>query len=675
MTAQRTPGLRAPAQDVRVLAFYRLPNPPSATSGAELPEWRDVRVARPAFAAHEQPRVPSELGYCDVRSASVREAQAALAAAHAVSGFCYVFQMTEGAATPDSILADIVASRRPDFPFCVCWETTRPNAEAGFGAEDVARQRRYSREECAGLVRALLPALRDARYIRVSERPLLLVSSPDSIPEVRAVAALWRDECIRAGVGDPCLARFGGGLDVDPAIVGFDAIVERPPLGHFPRSRRDEFVPPEAELAADVRSYRSYVVHMLAVQRTDHTVFRTVMPGWDESARSPAAPTIFVDGNPETFGYWTERALDQARRRLAFDQRLLFVRSWNEWDAACYLEPDARHGRRYLEALRAAVQRPPVEPPARPSWPDMKQWRADGGLPAVRVLRSRPDSAPAKPGPLVSVVMPAYNHERYVVEALDSVLSQSHVNIEIIAVDDGSRDATAERLDDYASRCRSHALTIVHQPNAGAHEAINHGLALARGEVVAILNSDDRFVPLRLERLLAEMERRRAALAFSRVRYIDGDGLAVAATNPLVAHTQRAVAEALSAPDPVFTLVHSNIAVSTGNLVFRRELLERTGGFCAMRVAHDWDFLLAASFETPLAFVDEPLYEYRLHGDNTVTLMRLENLVEVEHLQARFFDRLADHPVARDRAVLEQFLAQVRRLGLGSYLSKGFPVK
>ena len=74
-------------------------------------------------------------------------------------------------------------------------------------------------------------------------------------------------------------------------------------------------------------------------------------------ARTPQSPQLFVGANAETFGYWAERAIEQTRLRFSGDERLLFVRSWNEWDATCRLEPDRRHERQYLEALRAAVLR------------------------------------------------------------------------------------------------------------------------------------------------------------------------------------------------------------------------------------------------------------------------------------------------------------------------------
>src|SRR4030095_4925435 len=167
----------------------------------------------------------------------------------------------------------------------------------------------------------------------------------------------------------------------------------------------------------------------------------------------------------------------------------------------------------------------------------MQAWAGDGPA-AARVVRANPRGLVSGRGPRVSVVMPAYNHERYVVSALDSVVAQSHPSLEIVIVDAGARDATASLLDDYAGRCRTHALTIVHQANGGAHEAINHGLSLATGEVIALMNSDDLYAPTRLERMLQAMAQRDAGLAFSDTVFIDDQAKEIALTDTSVT-TQR----------------------------------------------------------------------------------------------------------------------------------------
>src|SRR5690348_3696310 len=521
-------------EGLRVIAYYRVPGHASdGGSGEELPEWKIVRTARPRFAGHDQPQLPGELGYCNARDRSVREAHAALAREHGISAFCYVFHWPADGG-PDPTVADIIADDRSDFPFCLCWETVTSHAGAGFAAEEAARALRFTPDASVAIVRALLPAFSNPRYVRVRGRPLLVVSSPDPIDDVRSVAARWRAECLRAGAGELFLACYGGPMGMPPAEIGFDATIESPPIGGFPEGCREQIAAVTPGFDGDARNYRTYVAQMLLSPRPEHPMFRCVMPGWDATARDGDGARIFVKANAETFGFWADRIADLVRLRFAGDDRLMFVRAWNEWDAGCHLEPEARHGRANLRALRAAVLRPPRRPPERPSLATLRTWADRDGLASATVIRSGVRQPPDRSGPRVSVIMPAYNHQRYVAAALDSVIAQTHANLEIIVVDDGSTDATGAIVDDYAARCATHPLTVVHQANAGAHEALNHGMALARGEIVALMNSDDLYAPDRLERVIAQMDRRGAGLGFSATRFIDDEGDDVGTTDPYV---------------------------------------------------------------------------------------------------------------------------------------------
>ncbi|HEX7271212.1 MAG TPA: glycoside hydrolase family 99-like domain-containing protein, partial [Casimicrobiaceae bacterium] len=109
----------AAADGLRAIAFYRLPGEAYERGRSPdhvTPEWDAVRVAQPEFFGHGQPQIPGELGYCDVRNADVREAQAALAREYGIAGFCYVFRAPASTSELDPTLAAIVASRRPDIP-------------------------------------------------------------------------------------------------------------------------------------------------------------------------------------------------------------------------------------------------------------------------------------------------------------------------------------------------------------------------------------------------------------------------------------------------------------------------------------------------------------------------------------------------------------------------------
>ena len=120
----------------------------------------------------------------------------------------------------------------------------------------------------------------------------------------------------------------------------------------------------------------------------------------------------------------------------------------------------------------------------------------------------------------ISVIIPAYNHEKFVAEALESVLNQSWKNLELIVIDDGSTDRTGEIVKGYDDR----RLTYIYQENQDAYNTINRGLHMAKGDYIAILNSDDIYVPNRVERLLKILKKTKATCIFTDIQPIDERG-------------------------------------------------------------------------------------------------------------------------------------------------------
>lgn len=231
-------------------------------------------------------------------------------------------------------------------------------------------------------------------------------------------------------------------------------------------------------------------------------------------------------------------------------------------------------------------------------------WR-----PAAREAKS----PPATPG-RVSVVVPLYNHARYVADSVRSALAQGPILREVVVVDDGSTDGSAEVL--FAACGDDPRLVLWSQPNRGAHAAINAGLLRATGEVLAVLNSDDVYAPGRLDRLVAALDADPAAdLAATGLRFLDGDG--APAENPWY---EEASAFYRSCGDLGTALVNGNFLMTTSNLAFRRALLDRVGLFAPLRYAHDLDFMLRALAHGCrfALLLDEPLLSYRLHGANTI---------------------------------------------------------
>src|SRR3712207_6130801 len=119
-------------------------------------------------------------------------------------------------------------------------------------------------------------------------------------------------------------------------------------------------------------------------------------------------------------------------------------------------------------------------------------------------------------GPLVSVVLPVYNRAGWVARAVESVLAQTHTNFELLVVDDGSTDGTRRVLEGFGPR-----ISLLEQAHAGAEAARNLGLAHARGEFVAFIDSDDVWYPDRLSRQLPLFGRAEVGLVFGNAALVD----------------------------------------------------------------------------------------------------------------------------------------------------------
>lgn len=223
--------------------------------------------------------------------------------------------------------------------------------------------------------------------------------------------------------------------------------------------------------------------------------------------------------------------------------------------------------------------------------------------------------------PTVSVLVPSYNHGRFVEEAIESALASEVDGIEVIVVDDGSTDDSRERLRVVS---RDDRVRVFEQENRGAHAALNRTLENARGEFLFILNSDDAFPPKRIARLVEELRTHpEAALAASWIQIIDVDGNELGVKEgwhnlpPWPPPTGGPYLSDLG--HPALALLETNFVSTTSNLAFRRSLVEEHGlRFQPQRYAHDWEFILAACHHGGLRLVPEPLVKYRVHADNTI---------------------------------------------------------
>ncbi|TAG44078.1 MAG: glycosyltransferase [Betaproteobacteria bacterium] len=221
--------------------------------------------------------------------------------------------------------------------------------------------------------------------------------------------------------------------------------------------------------------------------------------------------------------------------------------------------------------------------------------------------------------PTVAVVVASYNHIRYIGAALESVLGQTRLPDELIVIDDGSSDGSADYIREVL-RNAPFPTQVIARENRGAAATFNEAIALAKSDWIAPLNSDDRFAPERIERLIAACCRTGIDWGFGRVNVVDATGQPSDTAPDTLAHSLRGVANTgYMSPTTGIAFLLANPAISTGNIFFRKTLWQQVGGFRDWRYNHDWHFALQACLCSEPIRVAAALYDYRIHESNTIS--------------------------------------------------------
>jgi GT2 family glycosyltransferase len=347
---------------VRLLAFYLPQFHPIPENdlwwGRGFTEWHNVARARPNFAGHDQPRLPSDLGFYDLRLRESYLHQVELAERYGIHGLCIYYYWFAGKRLLERPLERLLEDPSLTFPFCVAWANenwTRAwdgrEAEVLLGqAHDDADDRR--------VIHDLMRYFDHPSYIRINGRPVFLVYRVSLFPNIRRTVDIWRNECRRRGK-DVYLVMVESceqaGQPTSPFSLGFDASVE------FPPHEIGTSIPVPGPLTnpsfrGTVYDYEKAALAYMARPQPGYTRFRTVMPGWDNTARRQDTSDVFVGSSPGAYQAWLEWVLRQTREHNAGDERIVFINAWNEWAEANYLEPDTRWGHAYLEATKSALQ-------------------------------------------------------------------------------------------------------------------------------------------------------------------------------------------------------------------------------------------------------------------------------------------------------------------------------
>jgi lipopolysaccharide biosynthesis protein len=341
----------------RIIAFYLTqfhPTPENdAWWGKGFTEWTNVTKAKPLFDGHDQPHLPTDFGFYDLRVRDTRRDQIRLAKQFGIDGFCYHYYWFSGTRLLNQPLDDMLVDPESDMPFCLCWANENWTRRWDAAEYEILIAQRYLPDDDLNFIKSLIPFFSDPRYIRIDGIPFLIVYRPQHLPDARKTAAIWRDYCRSVGIGKIhlCAALTHGNEDY--AQFGFDSGVEFPP--HNLKCRN------VAGQISFYEPFRGYVVEYQTIAQTylerkyaHSNVFRGLFPSWDNTPRTGNRGVIVLDGTPANYEYWLAESMRKTLEDFPNQERFVFINAWNEWAEGCHLEPDRKFQRQFLEATSRA---------------------------------------------------------------------------------------------------------------------------------------------------------------------------------------------------------------------------------------------------------------------------------------------------------------------------------
>lgn len=363
----RTPALpsdqRAP--EIKAITFYlpqfhRIPQN-DEWWGEGFTEWTNVRRGQPNFNGHYQPHVPSEFGYYDLDDPSVLERQVSLARQAGIYGFCFYYYWFGGEVLLDLPVRRMVETGLPDFPFCICWANENWTRRWDGKENEILIAQQHSPADDIAFIERITSILTAKSYIRLGEKPVLLVYRPSLLPDAAATLQRWRHHFREGGHGELHLVMVRSFSErASPEVYGFDAAVQFPP--HFQATPVTDLIPERAEQFGgyiyDYTEVRGKALEEYRSAPTEPKLYPGVMPSWDNTARRGANSSIWVNSSPEAYSEWLGEIASLVRVRNHPAERFLFINAWNEWAEGCHLEPDNRFGYAWLNATSLALRDP-----------------------------------------------------------------------------------------------------------------------------------------------------------------------------------------------------------------------------------------------------------------------------------------------------------------------------
>jgi len=329
--------------------------------GRGFTEWTNVTSAIPQFTGHYQPKLPIDVGFYDLSNINIMKRQAEIAKQYGVHGWCFHYYWFSGKRLMEDPVFNLLENPEIDMPFCFNWANESWSKLWNGSNKELLIEQNLQDDDDEKFMNDILPFIKDRRYIKINNRPMLMIYRPSVFGKERTLKLIanLRRIAKENGFEDLYMICVMHQLfkEENPIEWGFDAGVEFPPheFMHLPHIKNKKYVNKYFE--GKISDMSNFIKRRQYMYKYDYKMFKTVFPSWDNSARKAYnGASVFINETPELYKKWLNDCICWTKTNLDKEEQFVFINAWNEWAEGAYLEPDRKYGYAYLQATKEALE-------------------------------------------------------------------------------------------------------------------------------------------------------------------------------------------------------------------------------------------------------------------------------------------------------------------------------
>ena len=357
--------------------FHEIPEN-NAWWGKGFTEWTNVKRAKPLFDGHNMPRIPLNNNFYNLLDINTQMWQVKLAKEYGIYGFCMYHYWFNGHMLLEKPVNQYLEHKELDLPFCLCWANEHwTNGWVSANNTLLIAHDNNDEQDWIYHFNYFLPFFKDQRYIRINNKPLLVIYFPDILQKCDQMIDCWRRLAKENGLEDLYIlyqkamthfnrnvdkSHFDGGIEFQPGYSLLKNQTEAQRKYSVYRIKLATLLKTRLHINLSHISNGNHERHInydavwtdiISTHPDNQNMFPGAFVDWDNTPRKGLRGSVYDNVSPEKFGSYLSRQIKNAK--INYRKDMIFMFAWNEWGESGYLEPDTRYEYGYLEEIKKAL--------------------------------------------------------------------------------------------------------------------------------------------------------------------------------------------------------------------------------------------------------------------------------------------------------------------------------